>query len=358
MLDSTGAELESNNVPSIIFGELATLEVQFLNSETIDSTTGLFSDPYTGFANMSIAATAVVDNDYNWFDSATLAQTLQANTAVPTLSLNYSPASTPPRPCGKLKIGSESVYYCAIAETSEGVYTLTLSDDSYEAANFTPANTYAAKSAVTIYPACLIKTQSLDIDQTYKGTGKFIVPLNAGNIVMQSQIEGQEELTGCYFELKIYESGSIIKVVHCPITIESLIDYGGPSGDNPDSTDDCDIKTYFGPTLNVASGATISALKCCYCNSAGAAVLTSADTAHAGLFAGISQTAAAAGNLIVLLVSGIMEDSSWNWGLGPIYVGVDGSLTQTAPTTGFQQQIATPISATKITVNAQMPITL
>lgn len=73
---------------------------------------------------------------------------------------------------------------------------------------------------------------------------------------------------------------------------------------------------------------------------------------------GITVTAAIAGDDVSVMTSGKLSDPSWSWVAGPIYVGADGALTQTAPTTGFVQEVARAISPTDIIINIQPPILL
>ncbi len=353
-----GADGSANDqiIPKISFGEFASLEIQFLNTENT-GTDGKYNDRYLGYASSTLAASASVNDSFNWYDAAKLKNALTQGTGVSTLVLAYAPSDSIPRVCGKLLIGEETVYYNNLVKGTDGTCTLTLSDSDYATAEFVPAASHAANAAVLVYPARIIKTPSYDIDLSQKATGLFIVPLNARNIILGNMIEGEEGISGLVFELKLFSGGLPVCIMHCGMTISSVIDLGGAGAANPDIAGDDEIKTYYGPTLTVASGATISSLRCCYSTSGGAAVLTSSDVAHAGSFAGISLNAAEAEAAIVLLVSGIMEDASWSWTPGAsLFIGSTGALTATAPSTGFSQQIATAITATKIVVNAQTPI--
>lgn len=53
-----------------------------------------------------------------------------------------------------------------------------------------------------------------------------------------------------------------------------------------------------------------------------------------------------------VITQGITSDSSWNWQLDkPIFLGINGTLTQTYPSGAFVKIIATPISSQKIFIN-------
>ena len=65
-----------------------------------------------------------------------------------------------------------------------------------------------------------------------------------------------------------------------------------------------------------------------------------ANPAHLSRVVGIAAASSAAGTPAIVRVSGLLSFSDWSWAPGlPVYVGVDGGLTQTPPATGFVQQI-------------------
>lgn len=77
------------------------------------------------------------------------------------------------------------------------------------------------------------------------------------------------------------------------------------------------------------------------------------------LFAGISQQAGAAGSSITVLQNGPMTEATWTWTPGlPLFVGANGTLTQTVPISGVMQEVAIAYTATMIVVQPQTPITL
>ena len=81
--------------------------------------------------------------------------------------------------------------------------------------------------------------------------------------------------------------------------------------------------------------------------------------AHLGRVLGLSLNAATAGDSINVLLFGYTEFSGWSWNTSlPIYASTNGLLTQSAPTTGFSQIVATPETATKIYLRLREPIAL
>lgn len=109
----------------------------------------------------------------------------------------------------------------------------------------------------------------------------------------------------------------------------------------------------------VASGA-LSALRLVIVNESGQLAYADAATvSHAFRLVGLLPSAVVLGESIAVLTDGLISDSGWNWTLGsPIFVGSNGTLTQTPPETGFLQQVAVPVSATQIDFEIQEPILL
>ena len=70
---------------------------------------------------------------------------------------------------------------------------------------------------------------------------------------------------------------------------------------------------------------------------------------------GISEEAAANGDLFPVRTSGRMVNSSWGWNPGYVYCGVDGVLTQSVPPTGWLQRVARVIDPTTINVDIDTP---
>lgn len=92
---------------------------------------------------------------------------------------------------------------------------------------------------------------------------------------------------------------------------------------------------------------------------AGMVGYVSADEADdAGLAVGITLGAAAAGTPVLVVTGGEMIEASWSWRVGPVYLGLDGALTQDPALAGFDQQIASATGLTRIIVGIQAPVIL
>lgn len=74
-------------------------------------------------------------------------------------------------------------------------------------------------------------------------------------------------------------------------------------------------------------------------------------------FVGVSKQSALAGNPVAIAESGVLVEPSWGWEPDePLFVGLNGLLTQSPPVIGVVQQIAVAINATSILVKPYAPI--
>jgi len=113
------------------------------------------------------------------------------------------------------------------------------------------------------------------------------------------------------------------------------------------------VERYYNGAIGFAApaGETISSKRCIAVLEGELYVLCSSDPDGADACAGITLQAGDKGAELVVMASGVLEDSSWSWrDRDPIYCGTDGRLTQTPPETGFSQIVALPLTATKILV--------
>ena len=113
-----------------------------------------------------------------------------------------------------------------------------------------------------------------------------------------------------------------------------------------------------GSAVQRIAGETLSALVAVYEIAGTVYALDYRDGLHADLLVGITLTSAAAGEPVNIQSSGPLDDSSWSWARGAVWVGTDGRLTQTPPDDGIDLLIGSAVSATRIALNLQRPITL
>lgn len=113
------------------------------------------------------------------------------------------------------------------------------------------------------------------------------------------------------------------------------------------------------PGATGAAGGTISVLAadiCCghrvvCCSLGSIRHACSNEPDHAGSVIGITKNAANPGEGLVIVTSGIMDEPSWSFTPGAVFVGLDGSLVQEPPQTGFVQQVGVAVSATRLIVS-------
>jgi len=70
---------------------------------------------------------------------------------------------------------------------------------------------------------------------------------------------------------------------------------------------------------------------------------------------GVTVSAVDAGAAPAIVASGPIREPSWSWRPGPIYLGLDGLLTQSAPARGAVLQVAVSVTPTEIFVAIQEP---
>lgn len=78
------------------------------------------------------------------------------------------------------------------------------------------------------------------------------------------------------------------------------------------------------------------------------ATASCAEPAHAADVLGLTRAACAAGAPAEIASQGIVEEPSWSWPCGPLYLGLDGLLTPTPPSSGFVLRVATALAPTRI----------
>lgn len=89
------------------------------------------------------------------------------------------------------------------------------------------------------------------------------------------------------------------------------------------------------------------------------AQLADKDTAsHMHVVLGVTKGAASQGSPVEIQTVGEMIEPSWVWVNGPVFLGSNGIMTQTPPTTGFQLQIGTAIAPTVLMIKIGAPISL
>lgn len=72
---------------------------------------------------------------------------------------------------------------------------------------------------------------------------------------------------------------------------------------------------------------------------------------------GITTHSAVQGELVEVQITGTQTEPSWSWNVNlPVFVGLNGTLTQTIPTTGQVLAVGYPQSPVKLFIDRQPPI--
>ena len=96
-----------------------------------------------------------------------------------------------------------------------------------------------------------------------------------------------------------------------------------------------------------------------YQTSSGLAIASSSSVAHANRILGITNGAVTLGADTPVTLSGELIEPTWTFTEGlPVYLSVNGTLTQIPPVTGFILQMGVAVSPTKIAVSIKLPIIL
>jgi hypothetical protein len=115
---------------------------------------------------------------------------------------------------------------------------------------------------------------------------------------------------------------------------------------------------YEGDTLILTAATNINANSGIVVLSDGLAHYADAATlAHAGLFVGVSETSALAGNPVRIRGAGLVNNTGWSWTVGArVYVGLAGALTQSINVGLFEQAVGVATSAFDLDINIGPPI--
>lgn len=106
------------------------------------------------------------------------------------------------------------------------------------------------------------------------------------------------------------------------------------------------------------AGEVLSALRVVYEQAGQVFALDYRDDDHIDLALGITLTAAGAGEPINIQRFGTLDDASWSWSLGRVYLGADGGMTQVPPDDGYQVLIGAAVGPNRLTINFTDPIEL
>lgn len=114
-----------------------------------------------------------------------------------------------------------------------------------------------------------------------------------------------------------------------------------------------------GQVLQRVAGETLSALRIVWEDSAGNVFALDYRNASAVyLLLGLTISAAAMGGQLNIQRAGVVEDAAWTWAPGPLWLGLDGAITQVPPADGFSLLLGFAVSATQIFLDINRPISM
>lgn len=123
-----------------------------------------------------------------------------------------------------------------------------------------------------------------------------------------------------------------------------------------------DLKLYVGADPDLVfqrqAGTILSALHVVYESQGRVYLLSADDEAHADLVLGLTLTSSDQGASVAVKRAGVVDDMTWSWVPGQVWLGANGNLTQTPPSAGVDLAVGTAVSATRLVINLQQPLYL
>lgn len=114
-----------------------------------------------------------------------------------------------------------------------------------------------------------------------------------------------------------------------------------------------------GEAVTRVAGETVSALRAVYERAGRVYLLDPASpSAPVGLFLGITTSAGSAGTAVVIQRAGTLDDPSFDWAEGLVYVGLGGRLTQVYPATGWELVVGASPQPTRLNLDFDEPVLL
>ena len=112
--------------------------------------------------------------------------------------------------------------------------------------------------------------------------------------------------------------------------------------------------------VNIIAGQDLSGHRVVCTNNIGRVIYAdSGISTTADRIVGITTSASLNGTVAEVQMVGVLEEPSWNWDVTiPLYIGVNGYITQTPPSSGYLYSIGFAMTPTKIFINKQPPIIL
>lgn len=96
-----------------------------------------------------------------------------------------------------------------------------------------------------------------------------------------------------------------------------------------------------------------------YQTDSGIDIASSNSVSHASRVIGVTNSAVEVNSNVPVTLSGELVEPTWAFNSGfPVFLSINGTLTQTPPTVGFILQVGVAISPTKLLISIKLPIIL
>jgi hypothetical protein len=109
-----------------------------------------------------------------------------------------------------------------------------------------------------------------------------------------------------------------------------------------------------GSTVSRNAGEAISGHRAVAIRNDGLVYYVSPADPEADYVFGITNNAAAQGDALAIVISGEVIEPSWNWTVGSVWLGVNGTLTQVVPTSGSLVRVGTAVAPTSLFVEPRL----
>lgn len=123
----------------------------------------------------------------------------------------------------------------------------------------------------------------------------------------------------------------------------------GPPGPAGTAGEAVDVTGY-------TAGQALSGHRAVYVSAGALFYADSATAAHAPKVLGVTQNAAAMGGFVSVRTNGLLVEPTWAFAPGFVFLGANGVLTQTPPSTGFLLTIGVAVEATVLYVQVGEPV--
>lgn len=150
------------------------------------------------------------------------------------------------------------------------------------------------------------------------------------------------------YVVKVLDTGVDVRqeAIEYRVVVQGVQGPPGPPGDNSGTR----------KTIDLAYPGTLGGHRIVVSLDGTAAYADAGDPSHLGKVVGITDSAAT--GTVPVVFSGEIVEPTWAWTPGPVFVGTGGVPTQSPPSSGFQQQIGTALTATRLLVQILPPIVL